>query len=142
MTAITEHTDLLWPLLIYTLFVLGLIAFMLIGSHVLGGRHSTPMGNMPYESGMVPVGSARLRFSAKFYLVAIFFVLFDLEAVFIYAWAVAAREVGWLGYIEAMIFLAVLTLALVYAWRIGALDWAPKTPREQRMRDMQRNTGS
>jgi len=134
MTAITEQPDLLWTLLVYTVCVIGLVGFMLVGSHVLGPRHSTRMGNMPYESGMIPVGSARVRFSANFYLVAIFFVLFDLEAVFIYAWAVAIREVGWLGYIEAMIFLAVLTLALVYAWRTGALDWSPKMPREQRVR--------
>ena len=142
MTAITEQPDLLWTLLVYTACVIGLVGFMLIGSHVLGPRRSTRMGNMPYESGMIPVGSARMRFSAKFYLVAIFFVLFDLEAVFIYAWAVAARDAGWLGYIEAMIFLGVLTLALVYAWRTGALDWAPKTPREQRTRQMRQGTRS
>lgn len=136
MTEITAQPDLLWTLLVYTAGVIGLVAFMLIGSHVLGPRHSTAMGNTPYESGMIPVGSARMRFSAKFYLVAIFFVLFDLEAVFIYAWAVAATETGWLGYIEAMIFLAVLTLTLVYAWRTGGLDWAPKMPREQRVRQM------
>lgn len=141
MTAITEQPDVLWPLIFYTACVLGLVGFMLGASHVLGERHSTRMGNTPYESGMIPVGSARMRFSAKFYLVAIFFVLFDLEAVFIFAWAIAAREVGWLGYIEAMIFLAVLTLALVYAWRTGALDWAPKTPRERRIRDMRRQRG-
>lgn len=140
MTSIIEHPDFLWPLLVYTVCVFGLVAFMLGASHVLGERHSTRMGNMPYESGMIPVGSARMRFSAKFYLVAIFFVLFDLEAVFIFAWAVAAREVGWMGYIEAMIFLAVLTLALAYAWRTGALDWAPKTPREQRVRAMRQRT--
>src|SRR5699024_9763193 len=133
MTAITEQPDVLWPLIFYTACVLGLVGFMLGASHILGERHSTRMGNMPYESGMIPVGSARMRFSAKFYLVAIFFVLFDLEAVFILAWAIAATEVGWLGYIEAMIFIAILTLALIYAWRTGALDWAPKGPRAQRL---------
>lgn len=139
MNSLLEQSDLLWPLIFYTACVIGLVGFMLAASHVLGERHSTRMGNMPYESGAIPVGSARMRFSAKFYLVAIFFVLFDLEAVFIFAWAVAAREVGWTGYIEAMIFLAVLTLALAYAWRTGALDWAPKTPREQRVREMRRH---
>lgn len=141
MTAISAQPDLLWPLIVYTAGVLGLIIFMLGASHILGERHSTPMGNAPYESGMIPVGNARVRFSAKFYLVAIFFVLFDLEVVFIFAWAVAAEAVGWTGYIEAMIFIAVLTLALAYAWRIGALDWAPKAPREGRVRAMQRETG-
>lgn len=142
MTTITEQPDLLWPLIVYTAITLGLIAVMLGASHLLGERHSTRMGNMPYESGMIPVGNARMQFSAKFYLVAIFFVLFDLEAVFIFAWAVAAREVGWLGYTEAMIFIAVLTLALAYAWRIGALDWAPMGPRERRIRDRRRNPGA
>lgn len=142
MTEIIQQSDLIWPLLVYTALVLGLIALMLGASHFLGEHHSTRMGNTPYESGMIPVGSARMRFSPKFYLVAIFFVLFDLEVVFIFAWAIAARYVGWTGYIEAMIFIAVLTLALAYAWRTGALDWAPKTPREQRMREMRRNPGA
>src|SRR5699024_9679646 len=133
MTEIFTQPDVLWPLLVYTACVLGLIIFLLGASHVLGERHSTPMGNMPYESGMIPVGSARMRFSTKFYLVAIFFVIFDLEVVFIFAWAIAARDVGWLGYIEVMIFITVLTLALAYAWRTGALDWAPKGPRAQRI---------
>lgn len=140
MTEIVEQPDVLWTLLVYTAGVLGLIAFMLGVVYLLGERHSTRMGNTPYESGMVPVGSARLRFPAKFYLVAIFFVIFDLEVVFIFAWAIAARDVGWLGYTEMMVFLVILTLALAYAWRTGALEWAPKTPREERVRKMmQRN---
>ena len=76
---------------------------------------------------MVGVGGGHLRFSAKFYLVAMFFVIFDLEAVFLYAWAVSIRESGWAGYIEASIFIAVLLIGLGYIWRLGGLDWAPKT---------------
>lgn len=131
MSPIAEQPNALWPLLVYMASVVGLILAMLGLSYVLGGRHNEPRTGQAYESGVIPVGSARMRFSAKFYLVAIFFVIFDLEVVYIFAWGIAAREVGWLGYTEAMIFVGVLTLALVYAWRIGALEWAPKKPRRR-----------
>jgi len=85
---------------------------------------------------VVSVGSGRLRISAKFYLVAMFFVIFDLEAVFLYAWAVSLRASGWAGFIEATIFIVVLLVGLVYIWRLGGLDWAPK-PRLQRLREAQ-----
>ena len=78
---------------------------------------------------MPVTGSARVRLSAKFYLLAMFFVIFDLETVFIFAWAVSAREVGWPGYLEILVFIGVLAVALVYLWRLGALDW--ETAREQ-----------
>ena len=81
---------------------------------------------------MPPVGSARLRLSAQFYLVAMFFVVFDLESVFLFAWAVSFRQAGWAGYVEMAIFVAVLAVALVYLWRMGALDWGDKTSRELR----------
>ena len=113
-------------LAIYLAAILGLVAAMLAASHLLGQRHSAPATVHPYESGIVPAGEARLRFPAQFYLVAMFFVVFDLEAVFIYAWAVAAREAGWAGYLEMLVFVLILAAALVYLWRIGALDWAPK----------------
>lgn len=131
MSPLTEQPDVLWPLLLYTLAVLGLLAAMLGLSWVLGERTSGRLTGEPYESGVMPVGSARLRFSAKFYLVAISFVIFDLEVVFIFAWGVSVTELGWAGYAAAMTFLSVLTLVLVYEWRIGALDWAPKTPRRR-----------
>ncbi|WP_084183107.1 NADH-quinone oxidoreductase subunit A [Nevskia soli] len=105
-------------------------------SWVLGGRNTGRAKNDPFESGVVSVGSGRLRISAKFYLVAMFFVIFDLEAVFLYAWAVSLRESGWSGFIEAAIFIAVLLVGLVYVWRLGGLDWAPK-PRLQRLREAQ-----
>lgn len=126
MSQVTEHAATYWPLLIYALCVLGIVFAMLLCGYFLGGRNQSRLTGEPYEAGMIPVGDSRLRFSAKYYLVAIFFVVFDLEAVFILAWGVAARKAGWLGYAEAMIFVGVLTLTLVYVWRIGALDWAPK----------------
>ncbi len=97
---------------------------MLIVSWLLGQRHHAPQTGAPYEAGIVSEGSARVRLSAKFYLVAMFFVIFDLEAVFLFSWAVAARELGWTGYWEVVIFAGVLVAALVYLWRIGALDWS------------------
>jgi NADH-quinone oxidoreductase subunit A len=116
----------LWPLAVYIVIVVTLIAGMLWLSYVVGERHRSRATNEPFESGIVPVGYARFRMPAKFYLIAMFFVIFDLEAVFLFAWAVAVREVGWAGYIEALVFIGILVAALVYLWRLGALDWAPK----------------
>ena len=111
----------------YGLLVLALAGVMLGLSWVLGQRSKlTKAGAMPFESGIVPTGTARYRMSAKFYLVAMMFVIFDLEAVYVIAWAVSAKESGWAGYIEMMIFLVILVAALVYLWRIGALEWAPQ----------------
>ena len=112
------------PLVVYFLAVIGIVMGMLVVSYVLGQRHKDKATGEPYESGIVSEGSARLRFSAKFYLIAMFFVIFDLEAVFIFAWAIAARELGWAGYVEILIFIGILMAALVYLWRIGALDWS------------------
>jgi NADH-quinone oxidoreductase subunit A len=113
----------LWPLVLYFALVVFVVSTMVLLSYVLGQRHNERATADPYESGMPVTGSARVRLSAKFYLVAMFFVIFDLEAVFIFAWAVAAREVGWAGYIEILVFIAVLSAALLYLWRLGALDW-------------------
>lgn len=115
-----------WAFVIYVLAALGLCAFMLGGAYILGGRARAKDKNLPYESGIDSVGSARLRLSAKFYLVAMFFVIFDVEALFLFAWSVSIRESGWLGFIEAAIFIAVLLVGLLYLVRIGALDWTPK----------------
>ena len=113
----------LWALLAYGAVVLVLVSGMLGISYVLGERHREPATDDPYEGGIVSTGTARVRLSVKFYLVAMFFVIFDLEAVFLFAWAVAAREVGWTGYVEVLVFIGVLVAALLYLWRTGALDW-------------------
>lgn len=127
---LTDHA--IWPLVVYALIVVVLIAFLMWLSHVLGGRASGNAKNEPFESGVVPVGTAQLHFASHFYLIAMLFVIFDLETVFLFAWAVAFYESGWLGYIEAMVFIVVLIVALAYLWRIGALDWGPRTLRRQR----------
>jgi NADH-quinone oxidoreductase subunit A len=103
-----------------------LVAATLVVSYLLGPRHSEPATGEPYEGGIVSEGSARVRFSARYYLIAAFFVVFDLEAVFLFAWAVAVRELGWAGYCEVLFFVGVLFAALIYLWKIGALDWARK----------------
>jgi NADH-quinone oxidoreductase subunit A len=115
----------LWSLAIYFTLVIILVTGMLVLSYLLGERHRESATGEAYESGMLPTGSARLRLSVKYYLVAMLFVIFDLEAVFIYAWAVSFRELGWAGYIEVLIFIGFLFAALIYLWRSGALDWGP-----------------
>jgi NADH-quinone oxidoreductase subunit A len=116
----------LWPLGVYFIAVVVLLGGMLVISYVLGERHKEHATDEPYESGMPITGTARQRLTAKFYLVAMFFVIFDLEAVFVIAWALAARPLGWAGYIEILIFIGVLMAALVYLWRLGALDWGTR----------------
>jgi NADH-quinone oxidoreductase subunit A len=123
----------IWPLATYLLLVLALVAGILILSHITGERHKAGAADEPFESGILAVGSARLRLSAKFYLIAMFFVIFDVEAVFLFAWAVALRELGWAGYIEAAIFIGALVAALIYLWRLGALDWGPSKRRFHRL---------
>jgi NADH-quinone oxidoreductase subunit A len=113
----------IWPLAVYIALVGMLVVAMLSLSFVLGQRHTDRATSSPYESGILSEGSARVRFSAKFYLVAMFFVIFDLEAVFLFAWAVAVRETGWAGYAEVLLFITVLLATLAYLWRVGALDW-------------------
>jgi len=118
------------PLILYSALVVFVTGVML-ASYVLGQRHKDPTTGTPYASRIVSEGSARVRFSARFYLIAMFFVVFDLEAVFLFAWAIAAREAGWAGYWEAVIFIGVLLAALVYLWGIGALEWAPSAYRKE-----------
>ena len=124
-TNITRFTPEAWALGVYVIAVFVVVGLMLGLAWVLGGRNHGRAKTEPFESGVVPVGSARLRISAKFYLVAMFFVIFDLEAVFLYAWAVSVRESGWPGFIEAAVFVVLLLLGLLYIWRLGGLDWAP-----------------
>src|SRR5580698_4137376 len=123
-----------WELVVYVVAVLGLVGLMLGASYLLGGRSYGRAKQEPFESGAVAVGTALLRMPAKFYLVAMFFVIFDLEAVFLYAWSVSVRQNGWAGFAMATIFIAVLLAALFYLWRMGALDWAPGIKQAARKR--------
>jgi NADH-quinone oxidoreductase subunit A len=122
---ITRVTPQSWGVATYVGAVFGLVGLMLGASYVLGGRNHGRAKEEPFESGAVSVGSAQLRMPAKFYLVAMFFVIFDVEAAFLYAWAVSVRQNGWAGFAIAAIFIVVLLAALFYVWRVGGLDWAP-----------------
>lgn len=115
-----------WAFAIYVVAAICLCLIMIGLAALLGGRAYGRAKNKPFESGIDSVGNARLRFSAKFYLVAMFFVIFDVEALYLFVWSVSVRESGWVGFIEATIFITLLLVGLIYLWRIGALDWAPK----------------
>ncbi|WP_111495871.1 NADH-quinone oxidoreductase subunit A [Marinobacter bohaiensis] len=115
-----------WGIGVFILAVLGLCAFMIVASAFLGGRSRGRSKDLPFESGIIGAGSARQRFSVKFYLVAMLFVIFDIEAVFLFAWAVSIREVGWTGFWGAAIFIVILLAGLLYDSRVGALEWAPR----------------
>ncbi|MDG1904635.1 MAG: NADH-quinone oxidoreductase subunit A [Arenicella sp.] len=131
----------LWPLVVYFVAVIALVLTMLGLSWILGQQRANAATNDPFESGIVSVGSAQGRISVDFYLIAIFFVIFDLETVFIFAWAIAFFELGWQGYFAMLAFVFVLVIALIYEWRSGALEWGVKTrttlpsPLENKSRD-------
>ena len=117
------------PFILFALMVAGMLAACLVMSWYLGSksRHGGAQ-DIPYESGIVPVGEAEdMRLSIEFYLVAIFFVIFDLETIFIVAWAVSAGETGWHGYFAVAVFIAILLIALLYELRTGALEWGVKS---------------
>ena len=116
----------LWPLVAYAALLIASMIAVLVASHVLGERHNAAAADDPFESGIVGVGDGRLRFPAKFYLIAMFFVIFDVEALFVFAWAIAWRDVGWAGYIELVVFIGILLAGLAYLWRLGGLDWGPR----------------
>ncbi len=110
----------------FLLFDGALIALLMVVTHLLGERHMERRTAVPYESGMTPTGDARLRFAADFYLIAVFFVIFDVSAVFIFAWAVAIRDLGWPGYIAILIFIMETVAGLAYIWRMGAFSWGAR----------------
>jgi NADH-quinone oxidoreductase subunit A len=119
-------SDALWPLVVYAAAALIIVGGMVGLSYVLGQRHREKETGEPYESGIPVTGSARTRFSPRFYVIAMLFVIFDLEAVFIIAWAIALREAGWAGYLGMLFFVAIILAVLVYEVRAGAFDIALK----------------
>jgi NADH-quinone oxidoreductase subunit A len=121
-----EQTIPFWPFMVYAFLAFALVSVMIGLSYILGEKHKDKLTDEPYESGMPPTGNARLRFSSHFYLIAMFFVIFDLDAAFIMAWAVSFRELGLPGYIGIVIFIGILVAVLIYELSIGALDFGPK----------------
>ena len=118
-------------LALYSAMVLALIGALLFLAGRLGEKKENPEKARPYECGVIPTGPARFRYPVPFYLVAIFFLIFDVEAGFIFAWAVAFRELGWVGWLEIFFFISVLILGLFYIWKKGGLEWGPTTSRTE-----------
>ncbi|QCI15845.1 NADH-quinone oxidoreductase subunit A [Buchnera aphidicola] len=109
---------------VFVMFSLGFCLFMLFLSWVLGGKSFSRYKDTPFESGIVPVDNISLNFSVKFYLIAMFFVIFDVEALYLYVWSISIYELGWIGFSEAFLFGTSLLLGLFYLIRIKALNWA------------------
>lgn len=109
-------------LLLFAVSVVNAVG-MVVASHILNPARPTPQKGMPYESGMIPLGDTRARFSVKFYMVAISFIVFDLETVFLIPWAVQMRELGWSGFVAVTLFVIVLAVGLLYEWLKGGLEW-------------------
>ena len=110
-------------ILIHLLVILGFAAFILILSHNLGNRTRTKDKAGPYECGMRPVGTSHQRYAMRYYVIAILFILFDIEIVFLFPWAINLRALGAIGFAEMFFFVGILGLGLLYAWRKGALEW-------------------
>lgn len=111
---------------LYGGIAIGLILLILVMAWALGQKTHSKTKHQPYESGILPTGTARLREPVPFYLVAIFFIVFDVEAIFIVSWAVAYDLLGWAGFFQISFFIVILFLGLVYLWRKGGLDWGPR----------------
>ena len=123
-----------WSAVAFILAAIGLVVFMLVVPRLLGGRSGGLQKEEVFESGVVGAGNARIRLSAKFYLVAIFFVIVDLEALYLYAYAVSVREVSWLGFAAAAVFIGILFIGLVYELSLGAMNWSPSDKRKKKPR--------
>jgi NADH-quinone oxidoreductase subunit A len=111
------------PIFIFFIVAVGFALVTLFLSAIFGKRKITPQKMMPYECGMDPIGEARKRFSVRFYLVGMLFIIFDIEAVFLYPWAVIFRDLKIFGLVEMGVFIAILLVGFVYVWKKGALEW-------------------
>ena len=120
----TSYTDLYFPVLLQALVAMALAAGLLTASFALGKRVRNKIKDTPYESGITPTGDARHRFSVKFYLVAMLFILFDIEAIFLYPWVVVYRELKMFAFVEMLVFAILILSGFFYVWKKGALDWA------------------
>jgi NADH-quinone oxidoreductase subunit A len=127
----TTYADTWFPVLIQILIAIAVAGAMIGLSALLGRRVRDPIKSMPYESGMKPVGSARERFSVKFYLVAMVFILFDIEAIFLYPWAVIYRELKLFAFFEMLLFIVLVLCGFFYIWKKGVLDWSIDEERQR-----------
>jgi NADH-quinone oxidoreductase subunit A len=122
-------------LAVYTGMVLFLVALLMAVAYWLGRKTQNTVKGQPFESGIEPTGQARLHEPVPFYLVAIFFTIFDVETLFIVSWAVAYDHLGWAGFAQMAVFIGVLFVALIYLWKVGALNWGPRAARPPGRRD-------
>ncbi|TRZ69883.1 MAG: NADH:ubiquinone oxidoreductase subunit A [Bacteroidetes bacterium] len=120
-----KQTIYFWPFLVYAGIAFAIAGIMIGLSYILGERHKEKTTDEPYESGIPGTGNARLRFSSHFYIIAMFFVIFDLDAAFIFAWAISFRELGIPGYLGVLVFILILVVVLIYELGIGALNFGP-----------------
>lgn len=112
-----------WDVVVFIIGILVLCGIMLSGGYFLGSRSNSYNKNVPFESGIASFGNARIRFSIKFYLIAMIFLIFDIEGIYIYIWSVSARKIGWIGLIEISIFIFILLISLIYSMRMGVFSW-------------------
>jgi NADH-quinone oxidoreductase subunit A len=115
----------LFALTVYGILILAVIASQLFLASWLGERKPSTEKSRPYECGIIPTGSARFRYPVPFYLIAIFFLIFDVEGAYIFSWAVTYKDLGWAGWTQMTFFIVVLLLGLLYIWKRGGLDWRP-----------------
>jgi NADH-quinone oxidoreductase subunit A len=134
----TSYPDTYFPVLVQIAIAVVVAAALVAISFLLGKHVKSRVKDTPYESGIAPTGSARERFTVKFYLVAIVFILFDIEAVFLYPWAVVYRELKLFGFGEMLVFVILILAGFFYIWRKGALDWSRETT-EASPYDLQRS---
>jgi NADH-quinone oxidoreductase subunit A len=120
----TSYTELYFPVLVQAIIAMALAAGLISASYLLGKRVRNRVKDMPYESGITPTGDARQRFSVKFYLVAMLFILFDIEAIFLYPWAVVFRELKMFAFVEMLVFVVLILSGFFYIWKKGALEWS------------------
>ena len=111
------------PILIYMLISVGLVGVIVLLSELLGKKTHSVQKDIPYECGMDPIGDARSRYTVRFYIIAMFFIVFDIEAIFLYPWGVVFKPLGWFGLVEMGVFIAILAVGLAYVWGKGALEW-------------------
>jgi NADH-quinone oxidoreductase subunit A len=130
----TSYPELYFPVLLQVVIAMAVAALMLGLSYVLGKRVRDRVKDLPYESGIIPTGDARQRFSVKFYLVGMLFILFDIEAIFLFPWAVVYRELKMFGFVEMLVFVLLILCGFFYIWKKGALDWSYSSGRQNEKR--------
>lgn len=126
-----SYAETYFPVLVQILIALAVAGGMIGASAILGRRVKDPVKLSPYESGMKPIGNARERFSVKFYLVAMVFILFDIEAIFLYPWAVIYRQLGMFAFVEMLLFIVLVLCGFFYIWKKGVLDWSIEERRRE-----------